>query len=180
MESELGYNRTELRVLVRGNSAVRPYEVDIKAEKSSRLWDWIKGLAIIAVAVAVLTLASEGEMPDSERLMRDIVSAVDERLANYAVIIIGVTALILAYLGKKKGTRRAWVECKDTKSSVNRAQVQKLISSVKDVREFEHDDWSPNVVIMVSGSDFDIDAINIADANDVICYRRCQSGFEEV
>lgn len=74
----------------------------------------------------------------------------------------------------------AWVECKDTRSNVKRAQVQKLAAAVKDVEDNRDAKWRPDVVVLVAGSDFDADALNFAHEHNFACYRRSDGGFDRV
>ena len=51
-------------------------------------------------------------------------------------VVLGVAAFALGMAGKKKSRDDTWVECKELKTTVKRAHVQKLAASVDDVRAF--------------------------------------------
>ena len=55
MEKNLGYTYTKLRIPVKGKVADRAYEVDIYAERYSRVWEIIRRLGIYFLVIAVLT-----------------------------------------------------------------------------------------------------------------------------
>jgi hypothetical protein len=177
MKSELGYTTTKMRQPIKGRVAERGYEIDIKAERYSRVWDIAWRLGIFLVILSIATYLLPNEMQSVRQTMEKVVTNFDPALAGSAVFIIGIIAFIVAYLGKRKATTRAWVECKDTKSKVKRAQVQKLISSVQDVKENEAGAWKPDVVIMVSRCGFDADALNFAN-KEILCYEATEDGFE--
>jgi len=180
MKSDLGYNSTRRRVPVTGKISERFYDVDIYAEKFSRAWELARRLGLFLFVLSIITYVLPTEMEPVRNLMVAVVASFDPTWASSAVFVIGVAAVVIAYLGKRRATRFAWVECKDTKSNVKRAQIQKLISSVQDVRDSEDAKWKPDVVIMVAGSDFDADALNFARETDIVCYRRSGDFFEEV
>ena len=180
MKSDLGYNSTRQRVPVTGKVSDRSYEVDIRAEKFSRAWELARRLGIFLIGLAIITYILPTEMEPVRNLMVTIVASFHPAWAGSAVLVVGSAAVVIAYLGKRRATRFAWVECKDTISNVKRAQIQKLISSVKDVRDSEDAKWKPDVVIMVAGSDFDADALNFAREDNIVCYRRSGDFFEEV
>lgn len=180
MKSELGYTTTKMRQPIKGRVAERGYEIDIKAKKYSRVWDMAWRLGIILLILSIVTYLLPNEMQSVRQAMEKVVTNFDPALAGSAVFVIGIIAFVVAYLGKRKATTRAWVECKDTKSKVKRAQVQKLISSVQDVRENESGTWKPGIMMMVSRMGFDADALNFADEKKILCYEATADGFELV
>ena len=64
--------------------------------------------------------------------------------------------------------------------NVKRAQVQKLASSVQDVRNDPSAKWKPDLVVLVAGSDFDADALNFAREHEFVTYRRDGDEFKLV
>jgi len=178
MKSDLGYSKTYLRVPVKGKVSERSYEVDIHAVKHSKLMNafWSVGIALLLLAV----YAHYAEDTQIENLAARIVRTIVPDQAGNALWILGIFGLILGLLGRSKTKVHAWVECKNQKSNVKRHQIQKLISSVKDVRDLEEPKWQPKRVLFVSGTDFDADALNFAREYGVTCYRRKPEGFELV
>jgi len=63
-----------------------------------------------------------------------------------------------------------WVECKTTR--VRRTDVVKLVESARDVRAACEDgieEWYPDMLVIVSESGFDVDAIMRANESKVYC-----------
>lgn len=178
MKSELGYTRTKLRQPVKGRIADRNYEVDIFAQKYNRLWDFLRIMGIIFMVLAVFAIFWPREMRDVQQWMEGVVASFVPELAPYGLLIFGVGGFLLGYMGKQRSITYAWVECKDQRVNVKRAQIQKLAAAVQDVRENRQAKWTPDVVMIVSGTDFDADAYNFAGEHKFICYRRSGTGFE--
>lgn len=101
-------------------------------------------------------------------------------LASYALFIVGGVATILGFQGRNRAVTHAWVECKDTKTKVKRDQVQKLASSVDDVRADSGGKWKPDLVVFVAGSGFDPDALNFAREHGFVTYERDGQEFRLV
>lgn len=180
MKSELGYTRTKLRIPVKGRVADRNYEVDVYAEKFSRLWDFLRIVGIVFLVLSLLVILAPREMLDVHRWMEDVIASFAPELAGYGLLIFGIAGFLLGYMGKQRSTTHAWVECKDQRGNVKRAQVQKLAAAVQDVRDNREAKWKPDVVIVVSGTDFDADALNFAKEYRFVCYRRLENGFKRV
>ena len=176
MKSDLGYSKTYFRVPVKGKVSERSYEVDIHAVKHSKVMN-----AISMTGIALFLLAVYAYCADNARI-KDVAARIIRVLnpdqASNALGIIGVIGFFLGLYGKSKTMVHAWVECKNQKSNVKRHQIQKVISSVEDVRALEEEaKWQPKRVLFVSGADFDHDALNFAREYDVTCYRRKSEGF---
>ncbi len=178
MKSTLGYTKTKLRVPVKGKIADRNYEVDIHGEKFSRLWDFMRIVGIIFLVLSLLVIVAPGEMRDVQKWMEDVVASFAPELARYGLLIFGIGGVLLGFLGKQRATTHAWVECKDQRGNVKRAQMQKLAAAVQDVRETKDAKWKPDIVMVVSGTDFDADALNFTKEYRFVCYRRSGTGFE--
>ena len=178
MKSDLGYSKTYFRTPVKGKVSERSYEVDIHAVKHSKL---MNAISIAGVVLAVLALyAYYADDARIKNLAARIIHVLSPDHASNALGILGVVGALLGLCGKSKTKVHAWVECKNQKSNVKRHQVQKLISSVRDVRALEESKWQPKRVLLVSGTDFDADALNFAREYGVTCYRRKPEGFELV
>lgn len=180
MKSELGYTRTTLRVPVKGKIADRSYDVDVHGERYSQIWDRLRVVGIVCLVLAALVILLPREMRDVHKWMQSVVASFAPELAGYALVIFGVGGLVLGYMGKQKATTHAWVECKDQRGNVKRAQIQKLHEAVQDVRDSDEAKWKPVVVVVVSGTDFDTDALNFTREYEFVCYRRSGNGFERV
>ena len=121
------------------------------------------------IIIALLTMF--GELDGVRYYVRDIVEHINLRVRG-ALIIIGVLGIILGYWGNKKQTKHAWVECKNLSTNVKRDHIFKLNSAVKDVMKANNKTWKPDIVIMVSGKGFDIDALNFARSHNITCYQQ--------
>ena len=178
MKSDLGYSKTYFRVPVKGKVSERSYEVDIHAVKHSKL---MNAFSIAGIGVCLLALyASYADDARIKDVAARIIRILNPDQAGDALVILCVVGLLLGLYGRSKTKVHAWVECKNQKSNVKRHQIQKLISSVEDVRALEEPKWQPKRVLFVSGTDFDADALNFAREYAVTCYRRKPEGFELV
>ena len=178
MKSKLGFAKTKLREPITGKVSERSYEVDIHGIKYSKIMINLWKLGMILLFVALYAIITNDSA--LEQTAENIVSIFDPSFAKNALLVIGVAGFAIGLYGKKKSKIDVWVECKNQKTNVKRHQIQKLISSVQDVRDLEEHKWNPKEVIMVSGTDFDADALNFAKEYDVSCYRKTETGFEEV
>ncbi len=177
MQRKMGYNRTKFREFVNGKIATRPYEIDIHGIKEQAFWRLITLLGIALVVLSILMII--GELDVVRYYVQDVVSLIRLK-TKAALFIIGGIGLAIGYWGRSKHTQHAWVECKNLSTKVKRDHIFKLKSSVKDVRQSKDTRWQPDLVIFVSGSGYDIDALNFARANGIVCYQVKGKGFEKV
>lgn len=166
---------------VRGEEAVRPYEVDVQATLRDRRWQRILLAALATVAVAVfISFSSAPEARQAATAINQTAASFSPGLAGSGVFLLGTVAAIVALIGLQRSTRRVWVECKDLKVRVKREHVNKLQGSVSDVRKLRSDGlgskWKPTSVMLVSRSGFDQDAIAVARANKIECYEADAAG----
>lgn len=167
MQDELGYQSVKQRERVQGATARRDYEVDIHGTIRRDLQHRLVQASVI-LAAAAFPLEFVGAIPP-----------------NSAYAAAAVFAF-LAWLLYSKATTQAWVECKDLRGNFTRAHVQKTIESVRDFMAAEDARWEPNLVILVSGSDFDVDALSFARKYseehriEIECYRRSPRGFQQL
>lgn len=143
MRSNLGYKKTRLRVPVKGKIAERGYEVDVHGEKFSPFWNFVRLGGAFIVLLAALTVMMPKDFEAVGEVFKGVIASIEPTWAGSALLIVGGTGLALGFMGKNRATTHAWVECKDTKSNVKRAMVQKLAASVEDVRECEDAKWKP-------------------------------------
>lgn len=83
-----------------------------------------------------------------------------------------------------------WIECKDRKESIKRADIFKFLESARDVKrtvalvfvkpltDKTGEDW--DYLIMVSTAKFDVDAIGFAKQSKVACYYYDGRTFQEI
>ena len=97
-------------------------------------------------------------------------------------MIIGGIAWVLTKEYFEEKEVHAWVECKNQLSTVKRQQMQKLISSAEDVKAHPDAKWKPDVLMYVSATGFDADALNFAMEYSIECYvpKENGRGFEQV
>lgn len=179
MKEELRYTRTAFRVPVKGKIADRAYEVDIKAEKFDERWDYARRLGITLLALSLLCVIVP-QMRSVRDAMEQAVGSFAPSLAPYALFILGAVATVLGFQGRNRAITHAWVECKDTMAKVKREQVQKLASSVDDVCADSGAKWKPDVVVFVSSSGYDPDALNFAREHGFETYERDGESFRRV
>ena len=91
-----------------------------------------------------------------------------------------MTGFILGIYGKRNRTEHTWVECKEHKTKVMRLDIVKLKEAAADVNKLESPKWTPDIIIMVSKTGFDADAINFAREFDIDLYQREGNTFEYV
>jgi hypothetical protein len=176
MKSNLGYSKTELRVPITGKVSERSYEVDIHAIRYSRIMNTIRVIGVIVLVVAIYAHVAEDKQITN--VAARIVQVVSPQQTGNALYILGGAGVIGGFWGKSKTKVHAWVECKNQKCNVKRHQIQKLMSSIEDVRALDEPKWCPKHVFLVPATDFDPDALNFARGYDVTCYRKTSDGFE--
>lgn len=180
MKAKLGYKETERRVPVKGQIADRPYEVDIHGVRFSLKWKMFQGLGLYVMVLGLLMLILPSLDPRLHEWMENFVGSIFPRLAGYGALVFGFAGWVISRIGKQRTITHTWVECKDRKGNVKRAHVQKLNTTVQDVINNRPPKWDPIEVIIVSGTDFDVDALNFAREYGYSCYRRSANGFERV
>jgi hypothetical protein len=180
MTSHLGYTSTRLRIPVKGKVADRAYEVDIYGEKYVLMWEVARRLGIAGLILSLLIFFLPLQMREVHQFLEILVANFVPQLSGAALLILSIGSIVIGIRGKERAITYAWVECKDTRTNVKRAQVQKLAASVEDVEDNGDAKWKPDVVMLVSGSDFDADALNFCREHDFVCYRRSNKGFEIV
>lgn len=70
------------------------------------------------------------------------------------------------------GRKHLWVECKALKGRVKRHHVNKLVGYAREVYKAwdeRKETWYPHMLMIVSKTDFDIDAKGLANEHDVYC-----------
>jgi hypothetical protein len=180
MEKNLGYIKTKKREIVKGKVADRGYEVDIHGIHYDRKADMIRKLGIATVALSIITLILPREFGWFNEFAIQIVGSIVPGLAGSSLLIVGIVGFIFGYRAKQRTTSHAWVECKDTKSNVKRKDIHKLSKSVEDVRNLSDAKWYPHKVIVVSASDFDHDALAVAEDEGIECFKKTEDGFEKI
>jgi hypothetical protein len=179
MRKKLGYNRIMFRQFVNGKVATRKYEIDIYAMKESFIWRFLEIIGIVLVVMAIFMLM--GELNTIEYYLSNLLRRANIRLTGGMLLFVGLVGLLVGYLGSKRKSKKAWVECKNLKGRVKRDHIFKLKSVVRDVRKARKSRaWHPNIVMMVSGNGFDIDALKMAKAHNITCYQRDGKGFKQV
>lgn len=180
LESSLGYTSTKQRVAVPGYVADRSWEIDVFAEKYSRIWDAVRYIGFACLVLTVVAWIFPVELRDVNRTMVRAISLVDRSLSSSAPFIFGVFAFAASFIGKVRTEKRAWAECKSLKSGFKRDHVQKVAGVVKDVRALNGSRYKPHSIYCVSGTYFDQDALNFARENGFTCYQKKGDSFEVV
>jgi hypothetical protein len=180
MMTSLGYTSTKRRVLINGKTAKRPYEVDVHGLLYSRFWRMLYVIGVLALFLAVATMLRPRDLADVHRAVENTVASILPAAAGSGLLLVGIAAFVVGVLGQRKTSRHAWAECKNRRTTVKRADVEKLQGAVRDVRENRRADWKPQRVLIVSGGGFDTDAIGIARSYGIECYERTDRGFQRV
>ena len=177
-EEKYDFEIAELRELINGAVSARPYEVDIHALKARTEYLYLKRAGIALMLLSGLLLL--GFIPDIREYLEDIVRTISPENVPLSVFLPFSIGFFAYYFGNKKKEKHYWIECKNLKSKVNRAHVQKLHSSVDDVRNNEQAPWYPDKVFLVSGNGFDKDALAHADEFEIKCFERHGKKFIRV
>ena len=180
MESNLGYTSTNRNVLINGKASKRPYEVDVHGEIYSRFWRVLHVGGIAMLLLAIATAIWPRDLVEVHRAVEISVSSIVPEATGWGLAMVSMMAFVIGFIGKRKASTHAWVECKNRQGSVKRADMEKLKGAVHDVNENPRADWKPRRVIMVSGSRFDVDALGIARTHGIDCYERAGDGFQRV
>jgi hypothetical protein len=179
LEDELGAKVVRLREIVKGKVADRGYECDVHAKFVSPFWRFVKSASVALIVAALLTFTSPGLLPDIEALATWVEGQWPE-LAGSGLFALGVLGVVLAYMGNKRSTRHVWVECKDRKTSIKRVDVVKLAAAVEDAGEIEEPKWVPSATYFVSTSGFDHDALEMAQAKGITCFKSKDGVFSKL
>jgi hypothetical protein len=180
MKVALGYTDTKQRDLINGNAAKRPYEVDVHGQRYSKFWRLLHLGGLCALLLAIGAFLMPRDLAPVNEAVESTVASVLPVATGSGLIVLGLAAFVVGLLGKRKTTTHTWVECKNRKTSVKRADLEKLQGAVRDVRDNPRAEWKPQQVLMVSGSAFDIDALAIARAHGIECYQRTEQGFSRI
>lgn len=177
MVGVLHHRRVRTRIHVPGRVANRPYEVDIWGEKHGGPWRSVRAVGVLLLLVCLSTVAFPERFSEivqwvqREHLWAAVV------VDRFAVVLAGLFLAVGGHLLARLTTRRVWVECKDRKTNIKRADVQKLHASVEDVRQAGDRSRMPDDVILVSSAGFDIDALAFAREYGYECYEKREHGF---
>ncbi len=163
MKKKLGYTDTQLNERLKLNEDTRPWECDIHGRRYSMPWENIRKLGIVFATLSMLILLSGQK----------------ETGLFFLVLAIGVG--LVSKVGKSLDRSvDVWVECKNLKSTVKRDHINKLVTTISEVKRSKNAEWKPQAVLFFSASGYDKDAIYFAKRNNIICYRKHASGFERV
>ena len=73
------------------------------------------------------------------------------------------------------------MECKNRKTSIRRADINKLVNSAADAAALAGAKWTANELWFASSSKYDVDAKNTARENSVRCFQTDARGaFVEI
>jgi len=173
MKAAFGFSEAKLNQKLKGKLAANAYEVDVVGVKKRPLWLVVYVVALLIMAAGILTLYSPKMVPQVTSRMKAAGTRVEKvvgfRKTGVGILAIGVAAFGFGVMGDRKSRRRVWVECKNRKATITRADMFKTIGSVDDVRAHAgrrkkdaiHDVW------YVSTARYESDAITFAKAKGV-------------
>jgi hypothetical protein len=175
MKLKFGVATTERRCKLRGRTAATPYECDVHGVLRSRVWRILQLAGFLTLVVAAWALIKPGDLPGIEAaaraVERDIESKIGPDVAGLGLLILGTIGLLFGTIGNHRHTRHIWVECKDRKASIKRADISKLERSAADVRANRTAEWRPHLLWFASTSAYDQDAVAIARQYGVRCFQ---------
>lgn len=176
MKREFGFAEAKVNVFLKGKLAARAYQVDVVGIKKLPFWRVVYVLALLVVAAGILTLAFPKTAPRVTNTLRAAGARVEKvarvNKAGVGLFAFGAAVLVLGYVGDRKSRRRVWVECKNRKSTIKRADIFKTVSSVEDVRDFagRRRKDAIDAVWFVSSAEYDCDAVAFAKAKGVALF----------
>jgi hypothetical protein len=147
---------------------LKPFECDIHTRTSIRYWDKVQKLGLVAMLVGAISLIS-GVVNDPFYVG-----------ACLGSLLGGGGAIVIASKRKKQRNYHVWVECKNLSGKVNRDHVRKLHDTVWMLKDYRDAKWKPDFAYIFSASDFEPDALSLANTYGIDCYRKSPKGFERV
>ncbi|MES0490868.1 MAG: hypothetical protein ABUK01_12805 [Leptospirales bacterium] len=166
-EKNLGYEDLKLRHLVNGQAAVRPYEIDIHGLQRRPAY---KALGFIASALFILVFFIIGdEELMTYKLFAYIHELLPKGLIEYIPHII-ITSFIMFLILARNYKTVVCIECKNLKTKVKREHVLKFLAVITDIYGGSLQWSKPCLLIFVSVSEYDQDALELAHANDIAYY----------
>jgi len=159
---------------------VHPYECDIHGIIRQPIWQVIHWVGVAALVGAMAALISPGSITSVEDAGKAIEAGLGPKFTGYGLALLGAIGIVVGSMGKTRHTRHVWVECKDRKTSIKRTDINKLASSVEDVRGKENPDWAPDDVWFASTSRYDQDALAFAGEHGIRCFLLEGDRFVEV
>lgn len=190
MLERCGFSEAKLNQQLKGKLAARAYEVDVVGIRKIPLWRVVYVFAVLIIAAGILTMLRPRAVPQVTNTMKAAGTRVEKAVgfgkAGVGILAIGAMAFVLGVVGDRRSRRRVWVECKNRKATIKRADMFKTISSVEDARAYAgsrkkdaiHDVW------YVSTADYDCDAVTFAKAKGIRLFRAIEGregvAFERV
>jgi len=171
METVLGVTATERRAKLKGKAAATPYECDVHGVIRSKVWRILQIGGLATMAAAAWALFNPGDLPNVEHVGRSIETAVGSTTAGLGLLILGCSGILFGGWGRTRHTRHIWVECKDRRATIKRADISKLERSAADVRANAGANWRPVELWFASTSAYDQDALAIAREYGVRCFQ---------
>ena len=97
----------------------------------------------------------------------EFVKAIDPRLEGWGLVSVMILAELLVFFGLWRHQLRIWVECRDTKSKINRNYVFQVVGRREQAQK---QSWrATDELWIISTSGFDTDALNLASAKSIHC-----------
>lgn len=155
----------------RGEQTARPYDCDLHGVRVSPSHQMIGRAGFGVFALFLGSLLFPENLGGVQRAAESAVATFAPSLVQYALAFLGGGAWLAWALGKEGATRHVWVECKNRQTSIKRTDINKLQSSVEDVRANSQATWKPNEVWFASTSDYDHDALNAARGHGIRCFQ---------
>lgn len=175
MRAHLGFSTVHEHELKRGADILRPYECDLLGIKHSNFYralEW--GSTAILLSTVVIMLAAVFGDPDSranaiktalEGMVADFVPA---DYVAHGLIVPMVVATCMGFVGERRTTFVAMVECRDRKAKVRKNYVAEVATRKRQILASKQAK-KPTETWIVSSSGFDQDALSLATAERIHC-----------
>jgi hypothetical protein len=180
MEGPGGFRRVEHRIQCKGKVSDRSYECDLHGVKYSLVFTALYVVGIVVFLLAALAFVFPDDMDEVKRATDAVVASVNASWVEYSLAITAVVSWIVAYVGQVSTQTHVWVECKNQRGAVKREDVNKLHTSVEDVRALRGAKWKPDEVWLASTTKLDQDALNIAAHHGIRCFLVTDGAVEEL
>ncbi len=166
MKKELKWGRARTRAQMKSSTNNRGSNVDIIADRADS-----RGKALLMLSTIYI-------MAGTALYFYGFFS--NTKLMYWFAGVVYVVSFASIYLGLKYSSENAWVECKNQKTNVTFAQMQKTIDEYKAYKRTKSREYKFVAHFFVSGSGFAETALKLAKDENVLCYILKNGNFERV
>lgn len=164
LENKLNHRLVHQNEWIECAKNLKPFECDVHTRTSIPYWDKIQKIGVLFIALSMFLLII---------MAREIQAAL-------LFFVMGFVMVIVSRIRKQQRNYHVWIECKNLKTKVNRDHIHKLRNTTRLLAENRDAKWKPDFVYCFSATDFERDAIAVANQHKISCYRKSRRGFERV